>query len=262
MGGTNPAAVDPQQTILTQTGNYYQITNGLTGVRILNGNGQTRSIPITSVSVTNKVATVTTSVNNDLETAVSNPPWQTPVSANLQGTISGITGTCSYLNGQGYTFVNSNSPTAVTLNTNGVNCTGTGGTLTVPETRLAPIQGIQFKDGSWSPSGSLIQAQETDQAMTGWSLNANSITTSVVENGPIETVIKITYAYNYTSVLWLWHHCPASGWSWLLYLYHYLQVGQPSVIIEENTDMAFAYQLNVYPNVQPNQGQYVTPHFR
>ena len=265
MYGTNTATPDPQQTVLMQVGNFYQITNGVTGVRVLYPNGQTRSIPIASISVTKGVATVTTSVNNDLETAVTNPSWETPESAGLQGIISGVTGNCSNLNGNTYTLGgvsigNIDSPTQVILNTTANCTTGTGGTLTVPETRLGPIQGILFKDGSWSPSGNLMEVLESgDQAHMGYSLNANNnITTTVVENGPIETVVKVSYQYTfaaddgYGNELLGSPQVPGYYNSTIT-----LQAGQPSILIDENTNMDFDYKVNVYPNVQINQGQYL-----
>ena len=148
--------------------------------------------------VANNVATITTSLDHELETAGDHADLAT---AHLPVTIGGATN-CSYLNGRSFPFqpVDYWNPSRrqITLtNFSGANCSDTGGTLTVPETRPAPIQGLRLRDGSWTATG-LNKLHSVNGY--GWFhnriLNANSITTTVVEGGPLKIVLRLSYAFD------------------------------------------------------------------
>ena len=105
MSNCTPSATPYSDQVVIDTSNpdYIQITNGITGVRAFNYHGQTRTIPITSASVSNNVITINTAIAHHLEALTVNrndyPEFRAMGTSNNTVTISSLTGACSYLNG-------------------------------------------------------------------------------------------------------------------------------------------------------------------
>ena len=273
----NTAPYADQVTIDTSNPDYVQISNSLTGVRLYNFHGQTRGVPIASVSVSDGVAHVTTSVPNNFETVTSNIPDAFFGTSDLPVTISGLTGACSYLKGS-WRISNASywdaSPTQFTLdNFFGANCSDTsGGVVTVAETDMAPIQGIELRDGSWSSGGVPLTTVNGYTPFNNKRMYAKNVTTTVVESGPLETIVKLSYAYvpieytisnvnNNTTIACARYGQMAPCKTSLADGYYTstirLEAGQPSIQIEDDTNENFSYYaLNLYPQVQPDQGRY------
>jgi hypothetical protein len=287
MSSCTPTATAYPDEVVVDTSNqdYIQLTNSLTGVRVFNYHGQTRRIPIASVSMTNNRAVVTTAVANHFETLnADNVDGRVPQSepymlgkSDLAVAISGLTGACSYLNGSWH--INNTSywdPSAtqfVLTRATGADCSDTsGGTATVSETEYAPIQGIMLKDGSWSPSGSkLITVNGYQRFAYKW-MYASNVTATFLERGPLQTVVQVSYSYipfqlsisneNRNSEDACARYGRTAPCATPVETGYYtstikLEAGQPSIQIEEDTNKDFRYSItNMYEQIRPDQGRY------
>ena len=59
-------------------------------------------------------------------------------------------------------------------------------------TPKAPIQGVQFRDGSWSPPGTPLKFMNSNNE--GGITRVDSMTVTVKEKGPIRAVVEVRYA--------------------------------------------------------------------
>jgi hypothetical protein len=124
---------------------------------------------------------------------------------------------------------------------------------------LAPIQGIRIKDGRWTATGPNRLYEQTYAFHTNRLIpTAKSMAVTILERGPMKVVIQVSNAYDRP----LWQYgadsIPAGPGYYVSTIE--LQAGQPSILIEDDTDMEFRYSLNVYDVVQPNQGRYRAHH--
>jgi len=269
--GRAPASFSRGVQVSTQS-DFFEISNGITGVRVFRANGQRRTVPIASVSVANGVATITTAADHHLETVVADAALP---SAKLPVTLSGISGACSYLNGmntqvrEGSTSVWSPSTTTVKVaNVSGVNCTGTGGVITVLETRKAPIQGIRSRDGNWiSGAGENLTWRDGYGPFNGRVLNGRAVETRIVDAGPLRVTAEVLYSYNRpartftetracTTLGFSAAPCTIEAGDGFYRSTITLDAGQPSILIEDHTDMDLAYHVDIYSAVRPDQGRY------
>src|SRR6185295_7275364 len=98
----------------------------------------------------------------------------------------------------------------------------------VGDTRLAPIQGLLLRNGAWTATGpNLICASNGTVPLMGL-----TATTRVLERGPLEAKIQVTYTYQrpdfiYANVF-LIPGGPGSYTSTIT-----LQAGQPSILVED-----------------------------
>jgi hypothetical protein len=260
MSGRAPQAIANGVTVTTGSG-YYEIVNGITGVRVWRPEGQTRTVPIQRLTVSNGVALVTCPVDHELETGVSNNPDF--ATARLQVTLGGLT-TYSAQNGSSFTVqeaINISRPDTRVLKLIGfigANGSDSSGTLTVPETRTAPIQGILLRDGRWSGTADRVRKVSNSSFWDGRVMNANRVTASVLENGPLKVSVRVAYEYDRPRLLdntgaYL-ELIPAGSGSYRCTVT--LLAGQPSVLIDDDTDMDLRWFLNFYQTVQPDQGRY------
>ncbi|MHB9133682.1 MAG: hypothetical protein ACYDBB_21675 [Armatimonadota bacterium] len=102
----------------------------------------------------------------------------------------------------------------------------------------APIRGIRLRDGQWTATG-----------FTQFSKAAKTMSVRLLEEGPLKTVAQVSYSFEmakergkpqttyYTSTITL-------------------EAGQPSILIEEESDTKISYSLDVYPGLQPTQAMY------
>ena len=122
---------------------------------------------------------------------------------------------------------------------------------------LAPIQGIRYRDGSWTGTAANYlsnplqgQGNTFDYTQTFVSMSA-----TVLESGPLKNIVKVTYLYNRSNLAINQDFYRPGG------LGHFsstleLQAGQPSVLIEDEADLGIAYTVNGYAGNIPNQGRY------
>jgi hypothetical protein len=109
-----------------------------------------------------------------------------------------------------------------------------------------PIQGILYRDGTWTATGP--NRLEVAGKLT-------SMTVRFVESGPLKVVVEVSYAIDrppleYGSKLLI----PAGDGFYRSTIE--IQAGQPSILIEDDTDTDLRYSLNIYHGLKPNQARY------
>ena len=120
-------------------------------------------------------------------------------------------------------------------------------------TPKAPIQGMRFRDGSWSPAGTPLQFRNSNNE--GEVTSVDAITVTVKEKGPVRAVVEVRYDIT----------CPDQMYGALNVRHggsaHYtttftLERGQPSVLVETDTDLYSTFSLSLYEGVRPTQLRY------
>lgn len=120
-------------------------------------------------------------------------------------------------------------------------------------TPKAPIQGVRFRDGSWSPAGTPLHFKNSNNE--GGVMRVDAMTVTVKEKGPVRAVVEVKYAIT----------CPEHASGALKVrpagAAHYtttftLERGQPSVLIETDTDLFSTFSLSLYEGVRPTQMRY------
>jgi hypothetical protein len=108
----------------------------------------------------------------------------------------------------------------------------------------APIQGILYQDGTWTGTGPNFL-----------SAAAQSMNVQFVESGPLETVVQVRYAVCRADI----HDAEGNDYPGGVGQYTStitLQAGQPSIMMQEDTDSEVSYSVDVYSGLQPTQGSY------
>ena len=111
---------------------------------------------------------------------------------------------------------------------------------------LAPIQGILYRDGTWTATGpNALEAVGHPTAMT----------VRFVEKGPLKVIVEVSYtierpSLEYGSKLLI----PAGDGFYRSTIE--IQAGQPSILIEDDTDTDLRYSLNIYHGLEPDQARY------
>ena len=133
----------------------------------------------------------------------------------------------------------------------------TGVRITRPDqtanTTLAPIQGVQLRDSSWTATGPNYLYPQGDGPSTP--LPALSAAVKILEQGPLQFTAQVTYAYN-RPALYYGNDVLIPAGAGHYYSTITVQAGQPSVLIEDETDMDLQYFLNVYGALQPDHARY------
>lgn len=114
----------------------------------------------------------------------------------------------------------------------------------------APVQGVRLRDGQWTARGP-----------NHLSLAAKRMSVRFLESGPLQVVVRVAYVYDRPEYV---HHgkgAPPEGKRYPGGEGFYrstitVQAGQPSILVEEDTDMTLSYSLEVYPEVRPTQARY------
>jgi hypothetical protein len=260
MSGRAPQPI-PNAVSLATGPAYYEIANGITGVRLWRPEGQTRTVPLQRLTVSNGLALVTCSVDHELETAVSNNPDF--ATARLQVTLSGLT-TYSSQNGRSFPIeepLNTSRPDPRVLKLSGftgANGMDSSGTLTVADTRSAPIQSVLLRDGRWAGAADRLRAVNASTFLNNRVINANRVTSSVLENGPLKISIRLFYEYDRPVLTdnTSGHTVLVSAGTGSYSCTVTLLAGQPSILIDDETDIDLHSLLNVYEVVRPDQGRY------
>jgi hypothetical protein len=127
---------------------------------------------------------------------------------------------------------------------------------------LAPIQGIWMPGGTWTGAGAapnlLYSESSTGQgpgcigcALRTPMYTATSYTVTVVDSGPLKTVLKVNYSFNRPRYAYggeVINTAGAGHYTLIATLY----ANSKSVLLDEDTDMQFSYYLPVYAQVQPS----------
>jgi len=130
---------------------------------------------------------------------------------------------------------------------------------------LAPIQGILLPGGTWTGAGAapnLLYSESGGGSLgcIGCGLRtpmytAVSYTVTVVDQGPLKTVVQAKYTFNRpqyyyaTTVI----NTPGTGHYTLIVT---LYANSKSVLIDEDTDMQFSYYLPLYSQLQPDTARW------
>ena len=112
----------------------------------------------------------------------------------------------------------------------------------------APIQGLRFQDGTWTATGPNYISRA-----------AKAMSVEIIERGPLVTRVKIAYTYdkaplhsalnspNFPDV-------PTGLGSYTTIVE--LQMGQPSIRLEEECETDLAYKIDITQGLTPDKGQY------
>jgi hypothetical protein len=114
----------------------------------------------------------------------------------------------------------------------------------------APIQGIRLRDGQWTATGPNYLSP-----------HAKTMAIRFLENGPLKVIVEVSYSYDRPEYVHQGRDAPAEGIRYPAGERYYksiieVQAGQPSLLIEEETDMDVSYSLDVYGGLHPNQARY------
>jgi hypothetical protein len=114
----------------------------------------------------------------------------------------------------------------------------------------APIQGIQLRDGQWTCRGP-----------NQLSLPAKKMGLRILEEGPLRAAVEVSYTFNRPEYVHKGKGAPPEGKKFQGGEGFYrstitVEAGQPSVLIEEDTDMTVSYAMDLYPELQPTHGRY------
>ena len=115
---------------------------------------------------------------------------------------------------------------------------------------LAPIQGILYRDGTWTATG-------PNSLESAGHATCRSMTVRFLERGPLKVVVEVAYRHRSPDPLQYGNKqllIPAGPGFYRSTIE--LQSGQPSILIEDDTDADLRYSLDIYPGLQPDQARY------
>ncbi|MFN3651061.1 MAG: hypothetical protein ACK47B_15915 [Armatimonadota bacterium] len=108
----------------------------------------------------------------------------------------------------------------------------------------APIQGVRYADGAWSATGPNFL-----------SVAARAMEVQVLEQGPLKAVVVVLYRFPRPELRDGERVVAPAGEGFYRCTVE-LQAGQPSVLVEDDTDVDFSYTLDLYPGLLPTQARY------
>ncbi len=112
---------------------------------------------------------------------------------------------------------------------------------------LAPIQGICLRDKSWTAAG--------QNALVAMANTLTDARVDLIESGPLKTVVKIKYDFAKPDYVYGKTRISDAGPGFLAVTMTLL-ANQPSIYLEEETDVDEVWTLNAYDGIAPNQGRY------
>jgi hypothetical protein len=121
-------------------------------------------------------------------------------------------------------------------------------------TDLAPVQGIRYRDGVWTGTGPgsmpnyLLDTAERHMA-------ARTLAVRFLERGPLKTVAQLNYTYTRPDLMG-GNKVLIPGGAGYYRCTIGIEAGQPSILIEEDTDMDLRYQFLISPGLDPDQARY------
>ncbi len=98
----------------------------------------------------------------------------------------------------------------------------------------APIGGVRLADGTWTGTGAVLP------------LAATAMVTRFLERGPLKNILQVEYRFA----------DPARYYRSTITL----EAGQPSVLIEEDANIALNYSFDCHPGIEPTQRRYQGHH--
>ncbi len=125
------------------------------------------------------------------------------------------------------------------------------------KTPKCPIQGVRFRDGTWSSPGTPVVFANNNGE--GGITSVDAMTVSVKETGPIRVVVEVNYAITCPELKYGALRLRPAGPA------HYtttftLEKNQPSVRIETDTDLYSTYSFSLYAGVKPTLLRYQGHH--
>ena len=116
---------------------------------------------------------------------------------------------------------------------------------------LAPLQGVRLRDGTWSALGPntlvVLARQLTDAKL------------ELLESGPLKIVVRLHYDFEKPAYTYGNQKISDSGPGYLAVTLTLL-ADQPSILIEEETDLEEVWSINFYVGLAPDQAQYQGHH--
>ena len=114
----------------------------------------------------------------------------------------------------------------------------------------APIQGIRYRDGVWTASGPnyLYDARDTH-------VTAKTMDVRFVEKGPLKVIVVASYHLDRAD-LWSGGKLVLPGGDGFYRCTIEVQADQPSILIEDDTDVDLQYHLDVFKGLEPDQARY------
>ena len=130
---------------------------------------------------------------------------------------------------------------------------------------LAPIQGLQLADGTWTGAGSspnLLYAQSPDlignvgEPLQTPMFTATAYNVAVVDSGPMKVVIRASYVFNRPVNYYGGQPpiSPAGAGHYTLIVTVY--ANSKAIVIDEDSDMQFSYYIPIYSEVQPDTARW------
>lgn len=111
----------------------------------------------------------------------------------------------------------------------------------------APVQGVLYRDGSWTGTGPNGVVFLADRLV--------DMRTRLLESGPLKVVVEISYTLEHPEYRYGATMLSPAGRG------HYTSTitvlaGQPSVLFEEDTDLEMIWSVNFYPGLHPTAARY------
>jgi hypothetical protein len=110
----------------------------------------------------------------------------------------------------------------------------------------APIQGILYRDGTWTATGPNILEAAGDP--TG-------MTVRFLETGPLKVAVEVAYTFHRRALTYGDKLLIPAGDGFYRSTIE-MQAGQPSILVEDDTDMDLRYSLDIYHGLEPDQARY------
>ena len=114
------------------------------------------------------------------------------------------------------------------------------------QANLAPIQGILYRNGFWTATG------PNPLEVTG---KVTSMTVRFLESGPLKVTVEVSYSVDRPNLTYGDKLLIPAGPSYYRSTIE-IQAGQPSILIEDDTDTDLHYSLDIYPGLEPDQARY------
>src|SRR5262249_25539643 len=126
----------------------------------------------------------------------------------------------------------------------------------LPVRPLAPIQAVRLRDGAWA-TAETGGAGITD--LTGKPLRVEDMRVAFLERGPLVVTVEVAYKAPRPALVHGASVLVAAGAGFYRATIT-LQAGQPSVLIEEDTDMDVRWTLDIGAALRPDQARYQGHH--
>ncbi len=153
--------------------------------------------------------------------------------------------------GEGVQIVESEGYFEITNDRTGVRVTKVSADLRFPP---APVQGIRYRDGTWTPTGPNYLSFPGPNLCYGEKpTTAKSMAVRFLERGPLKTVVEVSYQTDRAKACYESISPRGDGYYKCVIE---MQAGQPSILFEEDTDTDVKWSLDVFRGLAPTHGRY------